>query len=77
MKIIKLKKPITFINGVIGATCGKVKFIYSSDTWIDSETGECYTAVVSLKNGKIIGFVPMFGGFKRFAYAKGKKILED
>ena len=72
MKIIKLKKPITFINGTIGATCGKIKLIYCSDAWIDSETGELYTAIINIKNGKIKGFVPMLDGYKRFVYVNRK-----
>jgi hypothetical protein len=73
--IIKFRRRITYIDGTMGAKCGKLKLIYHKGDWIDSETGEVFTALIRTKTNKLVSFVPMLQGFKRVAYVDRKNII--
>ena len=68
--MLKPTSSITYIEGVIGIKCGKTTLKFIKNDWINWETGEVFTAVVNVRNGKIKGFVPMPDNYSRYIYTR-------
>ena len=74
--MLKCRCRLTYTDGVIGVKCGKITLKFVNNDWIDSETGEVYTAVINYRNGKIVGFIPMPANNEKFVYVYKRNLYK-